>query len=181
MSGPRSSRIEKCRLSLACPGVRSKAIGRPPKSVLRWILVEKPPRERPRAWPFCPLLSRLPTHVHGPWSSRASARGGGGARRGERLEHGVEHPRPTEPPEALPDGVSIPELGRQSPPSDVVNGEIMKRFQKLAVVPALVAPARQHRPEHHQDHIPIFLAHPRQHRPLPLIGRALASTWLTSS
>src|SRR4051794_36801290 len=47
MSGPRSSRIEKCRLSLACPGVRSKAIGRPPKSVLRWILVEKPPRERP--------------------------------------------------------------------------------------------------------------------------------------
>src|SRR3954468_2634572 len=74
---------------------------------------------------------------------------GGGARRGERLEHGVEQPRPTEPPEALPDGVPIPELGRQSPPSDVVNGEIMKRFQKLAVVPALVAPARQHRPEHH--------------------------------
>src|SRR5436189_2050495 len=62
---------------------------------------------------------------------------GGGARRGERLEHGVEHPRPTEPPEALPDGVPIPELGRQSPPSDVVNGEIMKRFQKLAVVPPL--------------------------------------------
>src|SRR3954470_20104675 len=60
---------------------------------------------------------------------------GGGARRGERLEHGVEHPRPTEPPEALPDGVPIPELGRQSPPSDVVNGKIMKRFQKLAVVP----------------------------------------------
>src|SRR6476659_4461813 len=75
---------------------------------------------------------------------------GGGARRGERLEHGVEYPRPTEPPEALPDGVPIPELGRQSPPSDVVNGEIMKRFQKLAVVPALVAPARQHRPEHHR-------------------------------
>src|SRR3954454_14008227 len=63
MSGPRSSRIEKCRLSLACPGVRSKAIGRPPKSVLRWILVEKPPRERPRAWPFCPLLGRRPTHA----------------------------------------------------------------------------------------------------------------------
>src|SRR3954471_1378938 len=66
MSGPRSSRIEKCRLSLACPGVRSKAIGRPPKSVLRWILVEKPPRERPRAWPFW----RRPSsgcidHLHG--------------------------------------------------------------------------------------------------------------------
>src|SRR6476659_5258399 len=53
---------------------------------------------------------------------------GGGARRGERLEHGFEHPRPTEPPEALPDGVPIAKLGRQSPPSDVVNGKIMKRF-----------------------------------------------------
>src|SRR3954447_24123476 len=60
---------------------------------------------------------------------------GGGARRGERLEHGFEHPRPTEPPEALPDRVPIPELGRQCPPGDVMNGEIMKRFQKLAVVP----------------------------------------------
>src|SRR4051812_12903911 len=64
---------------------------------------------------------------------------GGGARRGERLEHGFEHPRPTEPPEALPDRVPIAELGRQCPPRDVMNGEIMKRFQKLAVVPPLVA------------------------------------------
>src|SRR4051812_50049941 len=85
---------------------------------------------------------------------------GGGARRGERLEHGVEHPRPTEPPEALPDGVPIPELGRQSPPSDVVNGKIMKRFQKLAVVPALVAPARQHRPDPNQTTTPTSPPHP---------------------
>src|SRR3954453_7119334 len=65
----------------------------------------------------------------------------GGARRGERLEHGFEHPRPTEPPEALPDRVPIAELGRQCPPRDVMNGEIMKRFQKLAVV-ARPAPCR---------------------------------------
>ena len=49
MSGPRSSRIAKWRLSLAWPAVRWKAIGRPSRSVLRWILVEKPPRERPSA------------------------------------------------------------------------------------------------------------------------------------
>src|SRR3954470_16594587 len=99
MSGPRSSRIEKCRLSLACPGVRSKAIGRPPKSVLRWILVEKPPRERPRAWPFCPLLRRPPTHARtGRGRVEHLHEVGSGARRGERLEHGFEHPRPTEPP-----------------------------------------------------------------------------------
>src|SRR6478672_9704549 len=40
------------------------------------------------------------------------------------------------------------------------------------------APPRQHRPEHHQDHVPIFLAHPCQHRPPPE-WRTLASTWLT--
>src|SRR4051812_45220465 len=65
---------------------------------------------------------------------------GGGARRGERLEHGVEHPRPTEPPEALPDGVPIPELGRQSPPSDVVNGEIMKRLPETCGRPGPCRP-----------------------------------------
>src|SRR4029077_10761542 len=144
MSGPRSRRIGKCRLSLACPGVRSKAMGRPPKSVLRWILVEKPPRERPRAWPCCPLCAGRRHVCTGRGGIEHLHEVGGGARRGERLEHGFEHPRPAEPPEALPDRVPMAELGRQCPPRDVVNGEIVKRFQKLAVVPALVAPPRQH-------------------------------------
>src|SRR5437868_8553702 len=55
MSGPMSSRISKLRLSLASPPVRWKVSGKPSKSNFRWILVEKPPRERPRACPFCPL------------------------------------------------------------------------------------------------------------------------------
>src|SRR6202158_2589907 len=55
MSGRMSSRISKLRLSLASPPVRGKASGNPSKSVFRWILVENPPRERPRAWPSCPL------------------------------------------------------------------------------------------------------------------------------
>src|SRR5260370_1084832 len=48
MSGPMSSRASKLRLSLASPPVRRNAIGWPSKSVLRWILGEKPPRELPR-------------------------------------------------------------------------------------------------------------------------------------
>src|SRR3977135_1682266 len=55
MSGPMSSRISKLRLSLASPPVRWKASGRPSKSNFRWILLENPPRERPRARPSCPL------------------------------------------------------------------------------------------------------------------------------
>src|SRR5215210_6717282 len=37
MSGPRSSRISNCGLSLAWPSVRWKASGRPSRSTLRWI------------------------------------------------------------------------------------------------------------------------------------------------
>ena len=48
-SGPMSSDVSNCVLSLASPGVRWKSRGWPSRSVLRWILVEKPPRERPRA------------------------------------------------------------------------------------------------------------------------------------
>ena len=48
-SGPRSIRVSKCGLSAASPPVRSNAIGRPLKSVFRWIFVLKPPRERPSA------------------------------------------------------------------------------------------------------------------------------------
>jgi hypothetical protein len=57
MSGPMPSRVSNWRLSLASPLVRWKSSGRPSKSVFRWILVENPPRERPRAWPSCPPLA----------------------------------------------------------------------------------------------------------------------------
>jgi hypothetical protein len=48
MSGPMSSDVSNCVLSLTSPAVRRKSRGLP-RSVLRWILVEKPPRERPSA------------------------------------------------------------------------------------------------------------------------------------
>ena len=62
MSGPMSSNVWKCVQSEACPPVRSKAIRAPQPSALAWILVVNPPRDRPRAWPFCPLLPQPLTH-----------------------------------------------------------------------------------------------------------------------
>ncbi len=49
ISGPMSSEVTSCVQSLTSPAVRWKAMGRPSKSVLRWILHENPPRERPSA------------------------------------------------------------------------------------------------------------------------------------
>jgi len=42
----------------------------------------------------------------------------------------------------------MPELLRQRPPGDVVNHEVMQRFEKLPVVAALVTAARARRREH---------------------------------
>jgi hypothetical protein len=49
MSGPRSREVANCVVSLTSPPVRWKSRGLPSRSVLRWIFVEKPPRERPSA------------------------------------------------------------------------------------------------------------------------------------
>ena len=49
MSGPIPSEQISWVLSLTSPPVRWNAIGRPLKSVLRWILHENPPREPPSA------------------------------------------------------------------------------------------------------------------------------------
>src|SRR6476619_6443673 len=72
---------------------------------------------------------------------------GGLAVRGERLEQGLEDTRLAQTPEPFPDAVPIAELGRGSPPSDVVEREIVQRLEELAVVAALVAPPRAAGPE----------------------------------
>jgi len=92
---------------------------------------------------------------------------GGLAVRGERLEQGLEDTRLAQPPEPFPDAVPIAELGRESPPSDVVDREIVQRLEELAVVAALVAPPRAAGPKQLQNRRPIALRHPRQHRDLP--------------
>ena len=49
ISGPIPSEHINCVLSLTSPPVRWNAIGRPLRSVLRWILHENPPLDRPSA------------------------------------------------------------------------------------------------------------------------------------
>src|SRR5579863_1635379 len=56
----------------ASPPVRSKAMMSPEASDFAWILVMKPPRERPSACPSCPLLPRPPTHARARWLNRTS-------------------------------------------------------------------------------------------------------------
>ena len=63
----------------------------------------------------------------------------GPAQARQRFEKGLKRSRLTEPPEALPNAVPIAKLHRKRPPGDAVNGEIMQRFQKLAVVVARLA------------------------------------------
>ena len=57
----------------------------------------------------------------------------------ERLEERLEHAGLAQPPEPLPHRIPGTELGRQSPPGDVVDREIVQRFEKLAIVPSLGA------------------------------------------
>src|SRR3954464_2171121 len=74
-----------------------------------------------------------------------------------------EHARLAEPPEALPDGIPVSECLGQSAPGDIVDTEVVQRFEEPAVVPALAAAARAHRPEHLNHSVPVRVRHPRQH------------------
>src|SRR3954466_4297873 len=103
---------------------------------------------------------------------------GGLAVRGERLEQGLEDTRLAQPPEPFPDAVPIAELGRERPPSDVVDRELVQRLEELAVVAALVAPPRAAGPKQLQPP-PNRPRHPRQHRDLPTEVPLLSSKWLT--
>src|SRR3954465_1162570 len=109
-----------------------------------WILVEKPPGGGPGASLEAPLFRRPGgrrrlRHEPERWWSRTSARDGrsGCSRRAPR-EQGLEDTRLAQPPKAFPDAVPIAELGRERPPSDVVDREIVQRLEELAVVAALV-------------------------------------------
>jgi hypothetical protein len=66
---------------------------------------------------------------------------------GQGLEKGLEHTALAQPPKSLPHAVPVPELLRQSPPRDIVDREIVHRFQKLTIIAALVTATRTYRPE----------------------------------
>ncbi len=65
-AGRRSSSSAPALQSATCPPVRRKARGRQKWSVSAWIVVVRPPRERPRAWLCSPFSScRAAVRFHG--------------------------------------------------------------------------------------------------------------------
>src|ERR1700720_4103167 len=88
--------------------------------------------------------------------------------------------------------VPVPEFLRKSPPSDIMNHKIVQGFEKLSVVPALVAAPRPRCREHPQYNRPILFRHGREHgrsskNRLPMsqrksdLGIPLPYTWLNPS
>jgi len=67
---------------------------------------------------------------------------------------------------SFPDSVPVSEPSRQRTPGDVVNREIMKRFQEQQVVPRLGTSRRKTSSERFQRNLPIRIRHLcRHHRP----------------
>lgn len=77
--------------------------------------------------------------------------------RDKMVEEHLEHAGLAQTDVSLPHAVPLAEAFRQRPPGDVVDGEIMQRFQKQPVVPALGALSRQRCPEYRQRDLPIPL------------------------
>src|SRR4051812_10500736 len=62
----------------------------------------------------------------------------------------------------------LPNSAGSARPGDVVDAEVVHRFQEPAVVPTLVAPARAEGSEHLNHSVPVLVRHPCQHgRPPP--------------
>ena len=95
-------------------------------------------------------------------------------RAAEPRQHGeeiLEHACLAEPVEPLPHAVPVAVTLGQRAPGDVVDREIMQRFEEHAVVPSLRAAGRQAGPEHLHRESPIRLGHLRGHRrPSLLVG-----------
>jgi len=81
----------------------------------------------------------------------------------QRIEESFESAGPAQAPEPLPDAVPLPKLFRESPPSDVVNHEILQGFEKPPIVPPLVATARARCFEYPQNNRPVLFRHRGQH------------------
>jgi hypothetical protein len=176
MSGPMSSDVSNCVLSLTSPPVRWKSRGLPSRSVLRWILVEKPPRERPSAWrccPFCPGGQDVGACCGAVEELDQVCRL---AAFRQQLKEYLEYPRATEPPEPLPYALPLAIFVRKCMPCYAVYCEVVQRFQEFTVVMARLSPARLRRIKHFQHDRPIALRHPRQHVRLPDAGHAVIRT-----
>src|SRR5712671_1637700 len=133
MSGPMSSDVSNCVLSLASPPVRWKSRGLPSKSVLRWILVENPPRERPNAWRCCPLLPPRPRRGARCRAVEELNQVCRLAAFRQQLEEGLEYSGAAEPPEPLPYAVPFAKFAGECTPGYAVYREVVDGFQEVTV------------------------------------------------
>src|SRR5678815_2652542 len=81
----------------------------------------------------------------------------------KRIEEGLEGSGLAQSPEPFPHTVPVAEPAWKRAPRDVVDRKILQRFEKLAVVPALVAAPRARRPEYLQHDRPLGFRHGREH------------------
>lgn len=103
-----------------------------------------PPRDRPSAWPVCPLLCLPPRHApdHGRNEHPNQMRG-----TTEACQHGeeaFENACLAKPVEAFPDAVPVSIAFGQRPPGDGVNRDVVQRFQAQPVVFGLRPSCRRH-------------------------------------
>jgi hypothetical protein len=144
-------------------------MGRPSKSVLRWIFEENPANGRVPdfAAPFWACGRNIRTH-HSTVEELHHVRALAGLR--QELQEGLEHSGAAEPPEPLPDAVPIAKLGWQSPPRDAVHREVMQCLQEVTVIVSGFAPLRLRGVEYLQHNLPILFRHLCQHDRLPDAG-----------
>ena len=152
--------VSKLRLSLASPPVRWKAIGKHRSRSSSELGRETATRAAKRLI-CCPLLRPLPRYGLAPRWHRTSAPNAPSRSRRQGIEERFESSRSAQPPELLPHAVPAPEFLRKSPPSDIMNHKIVQGFEKLSVVPALVAAPRPRCREHPQYNRPILFRHGR--------------------
>src|SRR6202020_1936786 len=149
-SGAKPS-ISSCAkaMSLRWPGEPIRRTGFPSASPAAWILVLKPPRERPRPWAFAPLFAgkrRQPADAPARWWNRSSAipdRLRAKARRGWR----PERPSRSSGNRALY-GFVVAQSLRQIAPAPARAGHPEQRVQKPSIVGArtpLALPAAGHK------------------------------------
>jgi hypothetical protein len=85
------------------------------------------------------------------------------AQRRQGLKERLEHARPAQAPEPLPDRVPVAETLRQGPPGDVVNRKVMQPLKEAAVIAAFGTPPGARGGKHPQHCCPVFLRHSCQH------------------
>src|SRR3984957_17004008 len=141
----------------------------PEASDFAWIFVVKPPRERPSACPSCPLCSGGRHMRAHDCRVEHLDQVRGRTHRGERVEEGFENASLAQPVEALPHAVPSTKAFRQSPPSDVLDGEEMERLEEAPVILGLPSTSRKAGAKHRKRVRPILIVHLRRHALRPPI------------